>query len=775
MNMQRLDTRNDAELLTEFAAKGSHAAFAVLVSRHGPMAHGIAMRVLSSHHDAQDVTQAVFILLARDARKLASSPSVAGWIHTVTRRLALNAHKSRARRQRREHTAMEHATTTAPLNSAQEAPFRRELDAAIARLPERYRQPLLLVHLEGAPMYEVAKRLALHPDTLRTRLSRARGKLRELLGQRGVEIASVTVLSSFLTNELKASSAFSPQFASTVLHGAIGGASVSPHVLALTAKGAISTSISLSAITLLMKTKTTIIIAIVVTLLAVGGATLYLSKRGDSTTTAAATPAPGSLTSSRPRKARVSPTEHPSAWRRAAEFELRFKQILLLDDGERLTALRKELGMNFSDEVYRKAVAATGYQVGKLAPELLKQWNSEDPRAATLWLNEQFFDVGIKHSLAAWLVKDEAAAMAWAKENARADDLTNALTNAESLKLEPVPLSSAEFAERMGDLRKAQEAITGDDGTARKAKESHKDDMHNLYVKWSEQDPAAAFKSFSDNLPKPMDGMMVNTYGFLIERWGQSDPDAALQWTKGIDDKNLHGSFLAKILPSWQLKHPDKSINDAADLSALSDSEYTTLVSSVVGNWATMNPKAAMDFAMSMEDPKTQRNTVTKAISAWSVKSPEEARQWITAAPAGDLRDSAILAFSKVGVVADFEATEKLVREIGNPEMKQQTISYLFFSSAAMAMNLPKTLELAREIPEFPSYTLLDRVRGIAPGDLPNYRTWIDQTAAEGRIKYDRTGFDEFVPTVADQKTREFEAAQHAKLLGAIDEKAAQK
>jgi hypothetical protein len=182
-----------------------------------------------------------------------------------------------------------------------------------------------------------------------------------------------------------------------------------------------------------------------------------------------------------------------------------------------------------------------------------------------------------------------------------------------------------------------------------------------------------------------------------------------------------------------------------------------------------------MDLAMSMEDPKTQRNTVTKAISAWSVKSPEEARQWITAAPAGDLRDSAILAFSKVGVVADFEATEKLVREIGNPEMKQQTISYLFFSSAAMAMNLPKTLELAREIPEFPSYTLLDRVRGIAPGDLPAYRTWIDQTAAEGRIKYDRTGFDEFVPTVADQKTREFESAQHAKLLGAIDEKAAQK
>jgi DNA-directed RNA polymerase specialized sigma24 family protein len=165
MNMQQMDTRDDAELLTEFAADGCHAAFAALVNHHGPMAHGIAMRVLSSHHDAQDVTQAVFILLARDAKKLASSPSVAGWIHAVTRRLALNVHDSRAR-----------------------------------------------------------------------------GKLRELLGQRDVEIASVTVLSSFLTNELEASSAFSPELASTILNDATGGASVSAHVLALTAKGAISTT-----------------------------------------------------------------------------------------------------------------------------------------------------------------------------------------------------------------------------------------------------------------------------------------------------------------------------------------------------------------------------------------------------------------------------------------------------------------------------------------------------------------------------------------------------
>jgi DNA-directed RNA polymerase specialized sigma24 family protein len=70
--MLGMETQDDAELLREFASKGSHAAFAALVKRHGPLAHGIAMRILASHHDAQDVTQAVFILLARHSRKLAS-------------------------------------------------------------------------------------------------------------------------------------------------------------------------------------------------------------------------------------------------------------------------------------------------------------------------------------------------------------------------------------------------------------------------------------------------------------------------------------------------------------------------------------------------------------------------------------------------------------------------------------------------------------------------------------------------------------------------------
>ena len=177
------DHQTDADLLKEFSDSGSHAAFAALVERHGPMVHAVALRVLSNHHDAQDVTQAVFLVLAREAAKLSGKPSVAGWLHTVSRRLALDARKSRESRQRREHAAMNESVNITP-DATLSAGFRRELDAALERLPDRYRQPLVLFHLEGASLNEVARRLDLQPSTLRTRLSRARDLLRRILGRR---------------------------------------------------------------------------------------------------------------------------------------------------------------------------------------------------------------------------------------------------------------------------------------------------------------------------------------------------------------------------------------------------------------------------------------------------------------------------------------------------------------------------------------------------------------------------------------------------------------
>lgn len=278
VKVQDTKLQTDADLLKEFSGSGSQAAFATLVERHGPMVHAVAMRTLSHHHDAEDVTQATFLVLAREAEALSRKPSVAGWLHTVSRRLALDAHRSKESRQRREATAMNE-----PVNLTRDAistGFRRELDAALDGLPERYRHPLVLFHLEGASLDEVAHRLDLQPSTLRTRLSRAREMLRNILVRRGVEVASVAVLSSFLTVEAKAT-VFTPSLLSSVVSTATGsGAGVSTNILQLAAKAATGTkSISVTSFIILMKTKVTLVTAILVALAAVG-TTAYIVNTG---------------------------------------------------------------------------------------------------------------------------------------------------------------------------------------------------------------------------------------------------------------------------------------------------------------------------------------------------------------------------------------------------------------------------------------------------------------------------------------------------------------
>lgn len=226
----------DGDLLAAFAQTGNQAAFAELVRRHGPMVQAVGVRVLNDHHAAEDLTQAVFVVLARKAESLRRDPSLAGWLYTVTRRLALTARQSRQSRQQREQIAMSQQpdpTTTAVDATA----FRAELDDVLGQLPDRYRQPLVLFHLQSKSLDETGRLLGLNPNTLRTRLARARELLRKKLVRRGVTVGSVGALTVLLSTESGAATLPATFVASTV--GAATGGSVSTTVAALT-KGALN-------------------------------------------------------------------------------------------------------------------------------------------------------------------------------------------------------------------------------------------------------------------------------------------------------------------------------------------------------------------------------------------------------------------------------------------------------------------------------------------------------------------------------------------------------
>jgi RNA polymerase sigma factor (sigma-70 family) len=238
---------SDGELLAEFLTGKGQTAFVELVNRHGKMVHGVALRVLADHHEAQDVAQAAFLILTRKASGLCKAESVGGWLHKVAWRVALDVQRSRRSRQQREEVAM-HEQPAAVAANPDTGLFRAELDAALNQLPERYRQPLVLFHLEGGSLDEVGRMLGLNPNTLRTRLARARELLRKKLVRRGVTVGSASALTTLLSAEAGAAVLPATFISATVqaaslaatgkLASGVGTGAVSANVAALT-KGAI--------------------------------------------------------------------------------------------------------------------------------------------------------------------------------------------------------------------------------------------------------------------------------------------------------------------------------------------------------------------------------------------------------------------------------------------------------------------------------------------------------------------------------------------------------
>jgi RNA polymerase sigma factor (sigma-70 family) len=179
----------DSQLLERFLARGEEAAFAQLVRRHGAMVLGVCRRLLRQEQDAEDAFQATFLVLARRAAAIRKAGSLGSWLHGVARRVAARARADAARRS--AHEACRPAGS--PADNADEITWREVravLDEELARLPERYRAPLVQCYLEGQTQDEAARQLGWSPRTLRRRLGRGRDLLRARLEGRGVALSA---------------------------------------------------------------------------------------------------------------------------------------------------------------------------------------------------------------------------------------------------------------------------------------------------------------------------------------------------------------------------------------------------------------------------------------------------------------------------------------------------------------------------------------------------------------------------------------------------------
>jgi RNA polymerase sigma factor (sigma-70 family) len=179
----------DRELLDRFVKEKDESAFTVLIERYGPMVLAACHRLLGNLHDAEDVCQATFLVLARKAASIRQNTALPGWLHGVACRVAGRFKRDRARQQSRERqTPRASARDTASEVSWRE--IQALLDEELERLPKRYRAPLILCYLDGKTRDEAARHLGLSTGALHGRLGRGRELLRQRLTRRGLTLSS---------------------------------------------------------------------------------------------------------------------------------------------------------------------------------------------------------------------------------------------------------------------------------------------------------------------------------------------------------------------------------------------------------------------------------------------------------------------------------------------------------------------------------------------------------------------------------------------------------
>jgi len=225
------DGRTDQELLREFVESGSEGAFQCLVDRHINLVFATALRRLRDAGTAQEITQNVFVALARKAAWLRGELGLAGWLHKTALLEARQWWRGELRRKSREETAAALGTTMKADDrlGRDASPYQSltgVLDDGLLELRESERQALMLRYLEGRSHREVGGQLGIGEDAARKRIDKALDQLTCFFQRRGYAVPAVTATAA----ALRGASA----------HGAPAGAAAAITKAAVSAGGAAS-------------------------------------------------------------------------------------------------------------------------------------------------------------------------------------------------------------------------------------------------------------------------------------------------------------------------------------------------------------------------------------------------------------------------------------------------------------------------------------------------------------------------------------------------------
>jgi uncharacterized protein (TIGR03435 family) len=192
---------DDIALLKQYAEEQSEAAFAGIVARYVNLVYSAALRSAGNAHAAREITQAVFIILARKAQTLGAKTVLSGWLYQTARLTAANYLRTEIRRQNREQEAYMQAILNEPESEAwrQIAPL---LDDAIGRLGEKDRNAIVLRFFENKNLAEVGAALGASEDAAKMRVNRALEKLRKIFSKRGVNSTTAAIAGAVSANSV---------------------------------------------------------------------------------------------------------------------------------------------------------------------------------------------------------------------------------------------------------------------------------------------------------------------------------------------------------------------------------------------------------------------------------------------------------------------------------------------------------------------------------------------------------------------------------------------
>jgi RNA polymerase sigma factor (sigma-70 family) len=194
---------DDQELLARYARDESETAFAALVARYVNLVYSAGLRFTDNPHHAEEITQAVFVILARKAGGLRRGTVLSGWLYQTARLTAANFVKGEIRRQRREQEAYMQSTLTEPEPAAWEQ-FAPLLDEAMGRLGETDRNAIVLRFFENKTARQVAAALKLNEAAAHKRVSRALEKLHRYFSKRGVSSTTAIIAGAISAHSVQA-------------------------------------------------------------------------------------------------------------------------------------------------------------------------------------------------------------------------------------------------------------------------------------------------------------------------------------------------------------------------------------------------------------------------------------------------------------------------------------------------------------------------------------------------------------------------------------------